>query len=137
MRSLEVLGDARARAASASSCTSVPRNAQLLGQVELEQPVVTQHLERQALALDREGHAAVGHVLHQPLVGELAQHRRHRAGRDAEALGQQVRADRLSTALALQRVDRLRVVLGRLAAAVQLGLVRLHAHIMAARRPNS
>ena len=30
---------------------AVPRHAQVLGQIELEQPVVAQHLERHALAL--------------------------------------------------------------------------------------
>ena len=78
---------------------AVPRHAEVLGQVELEQAVVAQHLERQALALRGQRHAAVGDVLDEPLVGELAQHRRDRAGRDAEALGQQVRADGLPAAL--------------------------------------
>ena len=39
---------------------AVPGHAERFGEVELEQPVVTQHLERDALARPREPHAVVG-----------------------------------------------------------------------------
>ena len=57
---------------------AVPRHAEVLGEVELEQPVVAQHLERDALAGRREQHAAVGHVLDEAALGELLEHRRDR-----------------------------------------------------------
>ena len=55
-------------------------------------------------------HAAVGLVLDQAELAEALDHARGRRRRDAEALGERVRADRLAVA-ALERVDRLRVVL--------------------------
>ena len=75
---------------------AVPRHAELLGEVELEQPVVAQHLERDALAVGRQLHAVVRHVLDQPALGELLDHRRRRRRRDAEALGEVVGRDRLA-----------------------------------------
>ena len=42
---------------------AVPRHAEVLGEVQLEQAVVAQHLERDALALGGQRDAAVGHVL--------------------------------------------------------------------------
>ena len=57
---------------------AVPRHAEVLGEVELEQPVVAQHLQRDPLAGRRQQHAAVGHVLDEPALGELLEHRRDR-----------------------------------------------------------
>ena len=56
--------------------------------------------------------ALVGHVLDEPALGELLDHRRGRGGRHAEALGQRVGRDRRRRRGA-ERVDRLRVVLDR------------------------
>ena len=90
----------------------IPGHPELLGEKQLEQTVMAQHLERDAAALRREPHAVVGLVLDQPHVGELAQHRRNRPRRDAEPLCQVV--GRYRRALAhLQRVHRLGVVLHR------------------------
>ena len=90
---------------------AVPRDPEALGQVELEQPVVADHLER--------------HLL--PTLGSAARPCRARAttssssqslrtipdaeaARDAQALGDRGRGDRAG-AVRLERVDRLRVVL--------------------------
>ena len=51
---------------------AVPGHAELLGEVELEQPVVAQHLERDALALGRELDAAVGLVLGEAALGRAS-----------------------------------------------------------------
>ena len=89
---------------------AVPRHAEALGEVELEQPVVADHLERHARALGGQLHAPVGHVLHQPELVELADHARRRGRRDVQPLGQRVRADGAAGALG-ELVDRLGVVL--------------------------
>ena len=46
-----------------------------LGEVELEEPVVADHLERDALALRGQRHAAVRRVLDERERGELLHHR--------------------------------------------------------------
>ena len=97
---------------------AIPRHAELLDEIELEQPVVAQHLERDLLAVVRELHAAVRDVLDQALVGELLDHPGGRRGRDLQAIREVVGRDRLARAV-LQRVDRLRVVLDRLGRAHQ------------------
>ena len=51
---------------------AVPRHAQRLGQVELEQAVVAQHLERDLLAGVGELDAAVALVRDEPELVELA-----------------------------------------------------------------
>ncbi len=89
---------------------AVPGHPELLGEEQLEQPVVAQHLERDAAPLLGQPHAAVGLVLDQPDVGELAHHRRDRARGDAEALGELGGRDR-GALTDLQRVHRLGVVL--------------------------
>ena len=57
--------------------------AERLGEVELEQPVVADHLDRDALARVGQPRAAVGLVLEQVERRELLHHRRGRRGRDA------------------------------------------------------
>ncbi len=89
---------------------AVPRHAQAGGQVELEQPVVAQHLERDASALRGQPHALVGHVGDEAELVELAHHPRGRGRRDVEPAGQIGRADGAVRALA-ELVDRLRVIL--------------------------
>ena len=64
---------------------AVPRHAEVLGEVELEQPVVAQHLERDALAGPGQLDALVGDVRGEAALGELLDHRRRRRGRDARA----------------------------------------------------
>src|SRR6185295_14239595 len=107
---------------------AVPRHVELLGEVELEQPVVAQHLERHLLAGRGELHAAVGHVLGQAELGELLDHPRGRSGSDVQAVGEVVGGDRLAGA-ALERVDRLRVVLDGLGRAHHTATSRLVANI--------
>ena len=88
---------------------TVPRHAERLGQEELEQPVVADHLQRQPRAGLRQPDAAIALVRDQAELGELAHHRARGRGRDLQALGERADAD---VALAvLERVDRLRVVL--------------------------
>ena len=89
---------------------AIPGHPELLGQEQLEQPVVAQHLKRDPATLVGEPHAVVGLVLDQPHLGELAHHRRDRARRDAQPLGQLIRRYRAALA-GLQRIDRLGIVL--------------------------
>ena len=53
---------------------AVPRHAELLGEVQLEQPVMADDLERQAEAGRRELHAAVGLVAHETHLVEPLDH---------------------------------------------------------------
>ena len=69
-------------------------------------------LERDLAPALSELHAAVGLVLDQPELRQLADHRRDRARRQPEALGELVRRDGAALAL-LQRVHGLGVVLDR------------------------
>ena len=89
---------------------TVPRHVERLGEVQLEQPVVAQHLERDAHALGGQPHALVGHVRDEPELVELADHSRGRRRRDIETLGQSVGRHGPARALT-ELVDRLGVVL--------------------------
>ena len=82
-----------------------------LGEVELEEPVVADHLERDALAGRRQLDSVVRRVLGEPERGEAFHHRGHRRRADAHAL----RDGRRRRALALEPelVDLLHVVLHR------------------------
>ena len=62
---------------------AIPRHAERLGEIALEQAVMADHLERHAPAVGGQAHAAVGHVRDQPELVEALEHRRDRAGRDA------------------------------------------------------
>ena len=53
---------------------AVPRHAEVLGEVELEQAVVAHDLERDALAVVGQLDALVGRVLDEPALGELLDH---------------------------------------------------------------
>ena len=55
----------------------LPRHTKLLDEVELEQAMVAQHLERDLLALRRQHDAAVGLVLDQVVLVELLHHPGH------------------------------------------------------------
>ena len=66
---------------------AIPGHAEMLGEEQLEQPVVAQHLERQALARGRQRDALVGHVIDEPDLREALDHPRADAGRDAEPGG--------------------------------------------------
>ena len=90
----------------------IPGHPELLREEQLEQPMVADHLERHLSALLGQPHAAVGLVLDETHLGELAQHRRDRPRRDAEPLRESVRRDG-STITLFEGVDRLRVVLNR------------------------
>ncbi len=89
---------------------AIPRHAQRLGEEQLEQPVVADHLERDLAAVVGETHAAIGQVLDQPELAEALEHRRDRTGREAEPLGERVRRDGL-VAARFECEDRLAVVL--------------------------
>ena len=89
---------------------AVPGHVEVFGQVELEQPVVAQHLEGYALSGFGEPHALVGHVLHEPGRAQLLRHVGRRGRGDAQARRDRVRVHRMA-ALRLQRVNGLRVVL--------------------------
>ncbi len=89
---------------------TVPRHAQGLGEVALEQAVVADHLERDAASVSGEADATVGGVGDQAELVEAPQHGRDGARGDAEPLGQRVRGDGL-VAARFQGEDGLRVVL--------------------------
>ena len=91
----------------------VDADPERLGEVELEQPVVPDHLERHLLAGVRERDAAVGRVLGEPERRELLHHRARRRRRDLLAAGERGRRDTL--ALDAELVDLLQVVLDRVA----------------------
>ena len=89
---------------------AIPGHSELLGEKQLKQPVMAQHLKRDPAALVGQPHAAIGLMLEQPHVRELAQHARHRPRRDAQTRGEIVRRHRRAAA-SLERVHRLRIVL--------------------------
>ena len=91
----------------------VDPDSERLRQVELEQPVVADHLERHALAGVREGDAAVGRVLGEAERGELLHHRARGGGGDVLAPCQGRGRDPL--AFGAELVDLLQVVLDRVA----------------------
>ena len=68
----------------------VPRHAEALDQVQLEQAVMANHLERHAPAVVGQLYAPVGLVLGEPELGQPLDHPRGRAGvtpsRSARAL---------------------------------------------------
>ena len=72
----------------------VPRHAEVLDEVELQQAVVAQHLERDRLAARRQAHAVVRLVGHQPQAVEALDHAGDGGRRDAQPVGQRLRADR-------------------------------------------
>ena len=86
--------------------------AEGVGEVQLEQTVVPDHLECDLRARRCEARAAVGLVLEQAEHGELLQHRRGRCGRDA--LVARERRDGRAAPGFLEFVDPLQVVLDRL-----------------------
>ncbi len=91
----------------------VDADSERLGEVELEQPVVPDHLERHLLAGVRERDAAVGRVLGEPERRELLHHRARRRRGDLLAAGE--RRSRDALALDAELVDLLQVVLDRVA----------------------
>ena len=94
---------------SASWCTRSHGTPSDSRQVELQQPVVAHHLEREPRARVRQPHAAVALVRDEAELVELAHHARRRGRGDVQAMGDRGHADRLVALL--QRVDGLRVVL--------------------------
>src|SRR3954467_12714863 len=91
---------------------AVPRHAEALGQVELEQAVVADDLERALGPAGGEPDALVGLVGDELQLAELAHHARRRGRRDPEALGERGGRDG-ARAVGRERVDRLGVVLDR------------------------
>ena len=88
-------------------------DAERLREVELEQPVVPDHLEGHALALGREGDAAVGGVLDEVQGRELLHHRAGGGRRDPHLAGERRRGDPLAGGAEV--VDLAQVVLDRVA----------------------
>ncbi len=88
----------------------IPRHFERLGEEQLEQAVVADHLERDPAPVLGQAHAAIGVVLDQPELAEALEHRRDGPGREAEALGERVRGDGLLGSR-FEREDRLAVVL--------------------------
>ena len=68
----------------------IPRHPQRIGQEALDQPVVADHLQRHAPPIGGEAHSPVRGMSREPQLVELLEHRRDRARRDAQALGQSV-----------------------------------------------
>ena len=78
---------------------AVPGHSERLGQVELEQAVVAQHLERDPLARRGQLHAVVGLALDQPHRLEPLDHRRGRRRRHLQPLRERRGRDGLVAAL--------------------------------------
>ena len=89
---------------------AIPRHAEALDQVQLEQPVMADDLERHAQAGVGEQHPVIAAMRDQAQLAQALDHPRCRRRGDAEPLGQRGRAHRLVVAH-LQGVDRLGVVL--------------------------
>jgi 1-acyl-sn-glycerol-3-phosphate acyltransferase len=89
---------------------AVPRHAELR-QKQLEQAVVPDHLERDAPAVLGQRDAVVGLVRDEAELGEPADHPGRGGRGDPEPLGERVGRDLPVVRAALERVDRLRVVL--------------------------
>jgi hypothetical protein len=109
------------------------------GQVELEQPVVTEHLERDSLAGWREPYATVELVVGEPERGELLRHSGRRGGSDSHAACEHRRFHR--SVLGLELVDLAQVVLRRRAEIREhrstrtLPVLRRRPHAYATRSP--
>ena len=86
----------------------VDREAERLGQVLLEQPVVPDHLDRDALTRGVRRGAVVRLVLDEAELGQLLQHRRRGRRSDAHPLGERRRR---RAAAGLELVELLEVVL--------------------------
>ena len=89
---------------------AIPRDPEALGQVELEQPVVADDLERHLLPALGQPHALVGLVRDQLELAQLAHHARRGGGGDARRSAIAVVVT-VPGPRRLERVDRLRVVL--------------------------
>lgn len=91
---------------------AIPGHPQALDQVQLEQPVMANHLERNPLTGLGQGDPAVGLMGDQSELSETLDHARSRRRRDTEAVSEGISAHR-PIAPSLKRVDRLAVVLNR------------------------
>ena len=89
----------------------VPREPERLHEVQLEQPVVADDLERGLRPGVGERHAVVALVAHESDARQALDHRRGRGGGDTQALGERARAH---VAVAIEHPDRLEVVLNGL-----------------------
>ena len=88
-------------------------DAERLCEVQLEQAVVADHLERDLLSLRRQRDTAVRRVLDERQGGELLHHRTRGGGRDAHLAGEGRRRDPVARGAEL--VDLAQVVLDRVA----------------------
>ena len=91
---------------------AIPRHAQALDQIQLEQPVMADDLERDAQAGVGEQDSVIAAMGDQAQLAQALDHARRRSRGHAEAIGQCGGAHGLVVAH-LQRVDRLGVVLHR------------------------
>ena len=57
---------------------AIPGHPELLGEKQLKQSVMAQHLKRDTPTLGSQAHTVIGLMLQQPDLRELAQHPRHR-----------------------------------------------------------
>ena len=91
----------------------VDADPERLREVELEQPVVSDHLQGHLLARVRERDAAVGGMLGEPECRQLLHHLARRRGRDVLPAGERRRRHALG--LRPELVNLLQVVLDRVA----------------------
>ena len=111
----------------------VPLVSERFGQVQLQQPVVADDAQGHLLAGGGERHVAVARVPHQPQVVQALDHIGHRGTGQIELLGQSLH--RHLTAVALQAVDRLEVVLHGVRDARRIGRRRLRSLLVRGTRP--
>src|SRR5436190_1298220 len=90
---------------------AIPRIAEHLGEIALEDAMAAQGAQRGAAPFFRESHAAIRLVRDQTLIGEATHHPADRRGGDVEAQRDLIR--RRGLRAALEVVDRLEVILYR------------------------
>ena len=92
---------------------AIPRHAQLLGEVPLEQPVVPDHFQCHAPSSLGEPYPVIGLVGYEVLLGKPLDHRCGRGRCDGKPLGERRCRYRRPVPALFERVDRLGVVLHR------------------------
>ena len=73
---------------------AIPGHSEFLGEEQLEQAVMAQHLKRDAATLVGQPHTVIRLMLHQPDLRQLAQHPGHRPRRHPKPRGEIVRRHR-------------------------------------------
>ena len=103
----------------------IPGHAELPGQEELDQAVVAEDLQGHPAPVGGQAHAAVGLMLDESELGQLAHHAGHRTRRNPQAL-RQLRGRHGGVTALLERIHRLGVVLDGSGKGVECGHRRIY-----------